>query len=318
MVEGLSCGRLNSAMLKLPLLFIVLTLGVVAAPAGAATVPPNGVPSGTYYGYDWATNTVFSATVNGTVITSAAYYTQLFSGTPGTLVPGATTSFFGNQNGGTTGGYRMGVNGTWSMASSLPPGEGPTVPTICGDTKSQTKLVASWNCTRPGGRMAGNPQFSVQQTESPGIADGVYSGQVQTSPVPGRPNAPWTGTTGNLTITVNNGVVSGSGLLAPIDQSTGLITAPPSVNVTYGPVTIGQGSSGNSSVSPSGVFSLASDPPGYALQGGFVPAGIPGLPSNGMVAGTVETTPPTFTEAGPNYGNYIAGSFQIFAAGSSF
>jgi hypothetical protein len=66
------------------------------------------------------------------------------------------------------------------------------------------------------------------------------------------------------------------------------------------------------------VFSLASDPPGYALQGGFVPAGIPGLPSNGMVAGTVETTPPTFTEAGPNYGNYIAGSFQIFAAGSSF
>jgi hypothetical protein len=315
MVEGLSCGRLNSAMLKLPLLFIVLALAVAAAPAGAATVPPNGVPSGTYYGYDWATNTVFTATVNGTVITSAAYYTQLFSGTPGTLVPGATISSFGNQNGGTTGGYRMGVNGTWSMGSS---GEGPTVPTICGDTKSQTKLVASWNCTGSGGRMVGNPQFSVQRTESPGIADGVYSGQVQTSPVPGSPNAPWTGTTGNLTIIVNNGVVSGTGLLAPINQSTGLITAPPSVNVTYGPVTIGQSTSDNSFVSPSGVFSLASSPPGYALQGGFVPAGIPGLPSNGMVAGTVETTPPTFTAAGANYGNYIAGSFQIFAAGSSF
>jgi hypothetical protein len=293
-----------------------LALALVPASASAVPTPQNNVPNGTYYGYSWAFNSVFVATVRNGFISGGTFYTQQFSGN--NLVPGWVEDLFGVFGGQVSGsnGYPMAANGAWSVVSDLPPGEGPPVPTVCGDTKYGTKLVVSWNCSGPGGTMVGNPMFSAQTTQTPGIADGVYSGQVQTSPVPGNPNAPWTGTEGTLTLTVANGTVSGTGTFAPVSPTTGLITGPPSVNVTYGPVTIG----GNYSetlggVPTGGVFTLISNPPGYNIDGGFLPAGITGLPANGMVAGTVDTFPPNFNSFPPNYGPAIAGSFQIFGAG---
>jgi hypothetical protein len=304
-------------MLKRVLLPLAVTAVLAtAAPASAVPTPANNVPNGTYYGYSWAFNSVFAATVRNGFIFGGNFYTQLFSGN--NLVPGSVEDTFGNFGGqsGISRGYPMSANGAWSVASDLPPGEGPAVPTVCGDTKFATKLVVSWNCTGPGGTMSGNPMFSAQQTQTPGIANGVYSGQVQTSPVPGNPNAPWTGTEGNLTVSVANGTVSGTGLLAPVDPTTGLITGPPSVNVTYGPVTIGGDfSEALGGAGTGGTFSLVSSPAGYNLHGGFVPAGIAGLPPNGMMAGTVETVTPNFNTFPANYGPAIAGSFQIFGSG---
>jgi hypothetical protein len=304
----------------------------LVAPNALAQGAQNQLPNGTYYGYDWATNATFEATVKSGYIYSAEYFTQLFNGTPGQLIPGTTSSLFGNFAGSfspnPSKGYPIASNGSWGIASDLPPGEGPTVPTICGDTKYNQKLVASWNCTFQGTSpvMSGNGQFSVQRTSTPGPANGVYAGQVTTSAVPGNPSAPWTGTTGSLTLTVSNSTVSGSALLAPVDPTTGLITAPPSVSVTYGPVAIPSetnSSTGNqqtiTSIDQNGVFHLPSNPPGYTLIGAFVPAGITGLPSGGMLTGVVETSPPTFNNAGQaNYGTALPGSFQINGASSLY
>jgi hypothetical protein len=300
----------------LPLALLVASLAVVPA-ASAVPTPANNVPNGTYYGYSWAFNSVFAATVKNGFIFGGQFFTQNFSGS--NLVPGTTTDIFGNFGGdsGNSPGYPMSGNGSWAVESDLPP-EAPSVPTVCGDTKFQAKLVVSWNCTGPNGAMVGNPMFSAQTTKTPGIAPGTYSGAVQTSPVPGNPNAPWTGTEGTLNITVQNGVVSGTGLLAPVDQQTGLITGPPSVNVTYGPITIGANSTATSgSVGTAGLFEMPSTPSGYNLTGGFVPAGIAGLPPNGMFAGTVNTFTPTFNNntGQENFGPGIAGSFQIFGSG---
>jgi hypothetical protein len=305
-------------MPKRALLLTALALALAAPTASAASLPPNGVPNGTYSGYDWATNTVFTAIVKNNYIFGASYYTQLFSGTPGNLVPGTSSSSFGNINGssGASPGYKIASNGNWALFSDIPPGEGPNVPTICGNTKFQTKLVASWNCTGPGGTMSGNPQFSAQTTQTPGVASGVYSGQVQTSPVPGNPNAPWTGTEGPITITYASGTLTGSATLAPVDPNTGLLTGPPSVNVTYGPVVVGGEASEGNFVTASGTFGMVSNPSGYNIAGGFLPAGITGLPAGGMVAGTVNTFPPKFNGSGFDYGPAIAGSFQIFGPGS--
>src|SRR3954451_10188666 len=285
---------LKRAVLSLAAL-VALALAVAPA-SGAATLPPNSVPNGTYYGFSWAFNSVFVATVRNNAISGGSFYTQQFSGND--IVPGTSIDIFGNFGGqsGNSPGYPIAGNGSWSVQSFLPP-EAPPVPTVCGSTKFQTKLVVSWNCGGPKGTMVGNPMFSAQLTQTPGVADGTYNGQVQTSPVPGNPNAPWTGTEGNLTLTVQNGTVSGTALLAPVDPQTGLITATPSVNVPYAP----------SDVGPSGIFSLTSTPAGYELSGGFLPAGITGLPANGMVAGTVNTFPPMFPNTGvPNYGPAIA------------
>src|SRR4051794_28205021 len=187
----------------LPLAVLGAGLGI-APGASAVPTPANNVPNGTYYGYSWAFNSVFAATVKNGSILGGQFFTQNFSGS--NLVPGTTTATFG-----------------WAVESDLPP-EAPSVPTVCGDTKFQAKLVVSWNCTGPNGAMVGNPMFSAQTTKTPGVAPGTYSGAVQTSPVPGNPNAPWTGTEGTLNITVQNGVVSATGLLAPVDPQ--LITGP--------------------------------------------------------------------------------------------
>jgi hypothetical protein len=300
-----------------------VALALFAAPA-AAQSPQNQLPNGSYYGYDWATNGTFLANVKNGYIYGAEYFTQLFNGTPGQLIPGTVSSEFGNINGSFgpgNKGYPIAANGSWGMASDIPPGEGITVPTICGDTKYNAKLVASWDCTFQGTNpvMAGNGQFSVQRTTTPGPTSGIYSGPVQTSAVPGNPNAPWTGTTGWLVLVVANDTVSGYATLAPVDPSTGVITGPPSVNVTYGPnavpssTTIGSGADEVlSGIDSYGFFSLASNPQGYTLKGAFLPGGIPGLPSNGMVAGTVTTCTPQ-KDCGTGGSNPVAlpGSFQI-------
>jgi hypothetical protein len=298
-------------------LLACVSAAVVARGAlGATPLPPNGVPNGTYAGYNWATNTAFSAVVKSNSISGAAFFTQLFNGTPGQLIPGWNTSYFGSIDGSPQGspGSKIAANGSWVLSSGLMSGEG-SGPTICGDTKYQKKLVVSWNCTGPGGTMVGNPQFSAQTTSTPGIADGVYSGKVNTSAVADDPSAPWTGTTGTLTLVVADDTVSGSGTLAPVDPQTGVITGPPNVNVAYGPVPVGGGTGGNF-IASSGQFNLISTPAGYNIGGGFVPAGIPGLPSNGMVAGTINTFTPTGAEGSLNYGPALPGSFQIFGAGS--
>lgn len=291
-------------MLKRAVLPLAAFAALAFAPtASAANLPPNSVPNGTYYGFSWAFNSVFVATVKNNFIYGGAFYTQLFSGNnivPGTIID--TFGNFGGQFGPGSAGYPIGNNGAWAVEADIPPGE-PTVPTVCGSTKFQAKLVVSWNCTGPKGAMVGNPMFSAQTTKTPDVASGTYTGQVQTSPVPGSPNAPWTGTEGNLTLIEQNGAVSATALLAPVDPQTGLITAPPSVNVTYGPTPVGS----------SGIFTLTSNPAGYDLVGGFLPPGIPGLPANGMVAGTVNTFPSTFNNStgNTNNGPAIAGSFQI-------
>jgi hypothetical protein len=207
------------------------------------------------------------------------------------------------------------------LASDIPPGEGVTDPSICGDTKYNAKLVASWSCTFSANPvMVGNPQFSVQRTTSPGPTDGIYSGPVQTSAVPGNANAPWTGTTGWLVLVVSGGTVSGYATLAPVDQSTGLITGPPTVNVTYGPAAIPSstmsGTGANqvqTAIDSGGFFSLPANPLGYTLNGAFIPGGIPGLPANGMLAGTVTTCVP---EKNCRFGYTntpvaLPGSFQV-------
>src|SRR3954451_5985115 len=130
---------LKRAVLSLAAL---VALALALSPAsGAATLPPNSVPNGTYYGFSWAFNSVFVATVRNNAISGGSFYTQLFSGN--NIVPGTSIDIFGNfgvQFGPNSPGYPIPGNGSWSVESDLPP-EAPPVPTVCGSTKFQTKLV---------------------------------------------------------------------------------------------------------------------------------------------------------------------------------
>jgi hypothetical protein len=110
-----------------------------------------------------------------------------------------------------------------------------------------------------------------------------------------------TGTTGTLTLTVRGaGTMTGSGTFAPVDPMTGIASGPPSVNVSYGPISAGTNDSAVKGSNPLflaggcgptfftrlGMFCLPSDPPGFTLIGGFVPVPIY---SGGLVRGSIYT-----------------------------
>jgi hypothetical protein len=64
-----------------------------------------------------------------------------------------------------------------------------------------------------------------------------------------------------------------------------------------------------------GMFCLPSTPPGYTLIGGFVPAGVMGLPRRGLVSGTAYTTPTQVgMDGSETFGPALPGAFAITAS----
>ena len=260
------------------------------------------VRNGTYYTFDTTTATVVAAQVKNGRIPTLEVIPPLSTG------PGVGFIY--------TSAGRFSRRGTWTTGFSLGDETGAPIP-VCGKALSIGRLGVSFNCNSgQNSNITGAPQLVATRATVLPPTPNTYAGTVAPTSLGGPPS----GTTGSLTLNVSGDTLTGSGMFAPVDPTTGIASGAPSVNVTYGPISAGtndsavQGSNpfylaggcGPTFFTTLGMFCLPSNPPGYTLIGGFVPTQIYG---GGLVTGSIYTASATGTP--PSYGPALPANFTL-------
>jgi hypothetical protein len=274
--------------------FALLAAGVQAAVRSTR--------NGTYYTFDATQATVVAAQVKNGRIPTLEVMPPVSTG------PGVGFIY--------TSAGRFARNGTWTTGFNLGDESGAPIP-VCGKALSIGRLGVSFNCNSgPNNAISGRPQLVATRVHVLPPTPNTYTGTVGPTSLGGPP----AGTTGTLSLTVSGGTLTGSGTFAPVDPITGIASGPPSVNVTYGPISPGtndgavQGSNpfylaggcGPTFFTRLGMFCLPSDPPGYTLIGGFVPVQIY---RGGLVTGSIYTA--WATGSPPSYGPALPATFTL-------
>jgi len=281
-----------------PLRLIACTLAalvLLASDVQAARHAVSTTRNGTYYTFDDTQAAVVAAKVRNGRVPTLEVMPPISSG------PGVGFIY--------TSAGRFSHKATWSI--------GP----VCGKAVSIGRLGISFDCNArgPNNRLTAASPLVATRAPVPTPTPNPYTGTVTPTTVGGGAA---TGTTGTLTLTVSgDGTVTGSGTFAPVDPMTGIASGPPSVNVSYGPISAGTNDSAVKGSNPLflaggcgptfftrlGMFCLPSDPPGFTLIGGFVPVPIY---SGGLVRGSIYTA--AAMGSPPSYGPALPATFRLF------
>jgi hypothetical protein len=272
---GHPCLRLGEwitiALVKIAALIAGVTLLATAGLAPPALAARKAFkPSNGQYAYVTQGNSPpgspaisFNAQVRNNVITAATYGQQPWTAAVGVTwtVPGmpATTTF---------GRTRISRRGTFTLGKvTASNGQGSPASGVCLSGKTTKKGLSMSACAGLSD-FNGGPVFLAAKRAT-NIPTGQYTGNSSSVQAvdPDGPYGPQMGAVGSITLNATGPggqatSVSGTGTFAPIDPNTGQATGGPPVTVSYASWTIAS--------QTTGLFSVASTPPGYDLCGQFV------------------------------------------------